>query len=167
MEGVLSKEFLSKGVLSKGFCPGFAMAAFTMLQNNRCEHPKIRIRQQTKDLQDKLCNLCKDCRDGRKTIHQMLTQGFIQDHIVTSYTITQFTNFNVFLDLKWTTHTRDTIYTHFYRITDNIYNFGRPFAPSFFTQPSNYMSTCPNDGWTGLCKKSCVLIANGHSNWRK
>ena len=40
-------------------------------------------------------------------------------------------------DLKWTTITRDTIYTHCWGITDNIYGFGRPcFAPSF-VYPSN------------------------------
>ena len=34
---------------------------------------------------------------------------------------------NVSDDLKCTTNTRDTIYTHFEGITDNIYGFGRPF----------------------------------------
>ena len=39
-------------------------------------------------------------------------------------------------DLKWTTNTCDTIFTHFQGITNNIYGFGRLFAPSFF-----YLST--------------------------
>ena len=34
---------------------------------------------------------------------------------------------NVSDDLKWTTNTYDTIYTHFQGITNNIYGFGRPF----------------------------------------
>ena len=34
-------------------------------------------------------------------------------------------------------------------ITNNIYGFGRLFAPSFFC-PSIFVFTCPNDGWTGL-----------------
>ena len=34
---------------------------------------------------------------------------------------------NVSDDLKWTTNTRDTIFTHFQGITSNIYVFGRPF----------------------------------------
>ena len=34
---------------------------------------------------------------------------------------------NVSDDLKWTTNTRDTIFTHFQGITSNIYGFGRPF----------------------------------------
>ena len=39
---------------------------------------------------------------------------------------------NVSDDLKWTINTRDTIFTHFQGITNNIYGFGRPFfAPSF------------------------------------
>ena len=35
--------------------------------------------------------------------------------------------------------TSDTIYTHFWGITDNIYGFGRLFAPSFFTSPSIFL----------------------------
>ena len=57
-----------------------------MLQNYQGDRQKKRIRRQTKDLQDKLCNLCKDCWDGRKTIHQTLTQGFMQDQIFASHT---------------------------------------------------------------------------------
>ena len=34
---------------------------------------------------------------------------------------------NVSDDLKWTTNTRDTIFTHFQGITNNIYCVGRPF----------------------------------------
>ena len=46
-------------------------------------------------------------------------------------------------DLKRTTNTRDTIYTHFWGITDNIYGFGRPFfGPSFF-YTSTHISTRP------------------------
>ena len=59
------------------------MAATVMLQNYQGERPKKR---QTKDLQDKLCNLCKDCWDGRKAIHLTLTQGFMQDQIFASHT---------------------------------------------------------------------------------
>ena len=40
-------------------------------------------------------------------------------------------------------HARDTIYTHFQGITNNIYGSGRPFfAPSFF-YPSTHISTRP------------------------
>ena len=41
---------------------------------------------------------------------------------------------NVSDDLKWTSykHTCDTIFTHFQGLTNNIYGFGRLFAPSFF-----------------------------------
>ena len=43
---------------------------------------------------------------------------------------------NVPDDLKWTTNTHDTIYTHLQDITNNIYGFGRLlFAPSLFTRP--------------------------------
>ena len=46
-------------------------------------------------------------------------------------------------DLKWTTNTRDTIFTHLQGITNNIYGFGKPFfAPSFF-YPSTHISTRP------------------------
>ena len=68
---------------------------------------------------------------------------------------------NVSDDLKSTTNTRDTIFTHFQGITNNIYGFGRPFfAPSFFTHPpyfypSIFVFTRPNDGWTGLYIKLC------------
>ena len=44
-------------------------------------------------------------------------------------------------DLKWTTNTRDTIYTHFQGITINIYGFGRPFYCSFIFYPSTHIST--------------------------
>ena len=48
-----------------------------------------------------------------------------------------------FLTSKKTINTRDTIYTHFQGITNNIYGFGRPFfAPSFFC-PSTHISTRP------------------------
>ena len=47
---------------------------------------------------------------------------------------------NVSDDLKWTTNTRDTIFTHFEGISNNIYGFGRPFILffllfHFFTHP--------------------------------
>ena len=42
---------------------------------------------------------------------------------------------NVSDDLKWTTNTCDTIFTHFQGITNNIYGFGRPFLLlHFFTR---------------------------------
>ena len=53
---------------------------------------------------------------------------------------------NVSDDLKCTTNTRDTIFTHFEGITNNIYGFGDGFfAPSFFTrpQPVHHISTFP------------------------
>ena len=34
-------------------------------------------------------------------------------------------------DLKWATTTHDTIYTHLQGLTNNIYGFGRLFAPFF------------------------------------
>ena len=52
-------------------------------------------------------------------------------------------------------HTCDTIYTHFWSITGNIYGFGRPF-PYFY--PSIFIFTRPNDGWTDLyIKLWCVV----------
>ena len=68
---------------------------------------------------------------------------------------------NVSDDLKWTTNTCDTIFTHLQGITNNIYGFGKPFfAPSFYYlsttrppiyfYPSIFVFTHPNDGWTGL-----------------
>ena len=69
---------------------------------------------------------------------------------------------NVSDDLKWTTNTRDTIFTHLQGIINNIYGFGRPcfyFPPSFFYlltthppyfYPSIFVFTRPNDGWMGL-----------------
>ena len=40
-------------------------------------------------------------------------------------------------------HTCDTIYTHIWGITDDIYGFGRPFfAPSFF-YPFTQITTHP------------------------
>ena len=38
-------------------------------------------------------------------------------------------------------HTCDTIYTHFWGITDNIYGFGR--LSSFIVYPSTHISTRP------------------------
>ena len=69
---------------------------------------------------------------------------------------------NVSDDLKWTTNTRDTIFTHFQGITNNIYGFGRPFfAPSFFYPPT-HISTHPysltNDRWTGLYIKLSMCV---------
>ena len=75
---------------------------------------------------------------------------------------------NVSDNLKWTTNTRDTIFTHFQGIPNNIYGFGRPFfAPSIFTRPapvhpyfypSIFVFNCPNDGWTGLYIKLCSAV---------
>ena len=68
---------------------------------------------------------------------------------------------NVSDDLKWTTNTRDTIYTHFQGVTNNIYGFGRPFLLlHFFTRPpyfypSIFVFTRPNDRWKGLYIKLC------------
>ena len=45
-----------------------AMAATIMLLNERVEPPTKH--DQTRELQDKLCNICKDCCDGRKTLQQ-------------------------------------------------------------------------------------------------
>ena len=39
-------------------------------------------------------------------------------------------------------HTYDTIYTHFWSTTDNIYGFGKLFC-SLICYPSNHISTCP------------------------
>ena len=50
---------------------------------------------------------------------------------------------NVSDDLKWTTNTRDTIFTHFQGITNNIYGFGRPFFAHSFVYPSTHISTRP------------------------
>ena len=61
---------------------------------------------------------------------------------------------NVSDDLKWTTNTRDTIFTHFQGITNNFYGFGRAILLFFFYPsthiPSIFVFTRPNDGWTGL-----------------
>ena len=43
---------------------------------------------------------------------------------------------NVSDDLEWTTNTRDTIFTHFQGIPNNIYGFGRPFFAPSFVYPS-------------------------------
>jgi hypothetical protein len=51
---------------------------------------------------------------------------------------------------------RDTIYTHFQDITNNIYGFGRPFfAPSFFTSP-------PRSKWRvdGALHKAMMVIGD-------
>ena len=42
------------------------------------------------------------------------------------------------MDYKYTC---DTIYTHFWGVTDNIYGFGWLFAPSFFTCPPIFLPT--------------------------
>ena len=79
---------------------------------------------------------------------------------------------NVSDDLKWTTNTRDTIFTHFQGIT-NIYGFWKMFLLlQFFTCPppvhpyfylSIFVFTRPNDGWTGLYIKLCrELLFNKH-----
>ena len=77
---------------------------------------------------------------------------------------------NVPDDLKWTTNTHDTIYTHSQGTTNNIYGFGRSFLllPSFTRQPPvhSYISTGPysfflsrpNDGWTSLYIKLCKSV---------
>ena len=64
-------------------------------------------------------------------------------------------------------HTCDTVYTHLWGITDNIYSFGRPFLllhlftglppvhPYF--KPSTTVFTRTNDGWTGLWIKLCSV----------
>ena len=46
-------------------------------------------------------------------------------------------------------HACDTIYTHFWGITDNIYGFGRPFfAPShIFTRPQQFLPVQMTGGW--------------------
>ena len=48
---------------------------------------------------------------------------------------------NVPDDLNWATNTRDTIYTHFQGITNNIYGFGR--LCSFILYPSTHIYTRP------------------------
>ena len=50
---------------------------------------------------------------------------------------------NVSDDLKWTTNTCDTIYTHFQGITNNIYGFGRPFLFLLLFLPVHHISTRP------------------------
>ena len=50
---------------------------------------------------------------------------------------------NVPDDLKCYKHTCDTIYTHFQGITNNIYEFGRPFFAPSFSYPFTYISTRP------------------------
>ena len=60
-------------------------------------------------------------------------------------------------------HTCDTIYTHFQGITNNIYDFGRLFAPSFL-YPSIHISTrpysfLPSKWWVdGSLHKAMVYI---------
>ena len=50
-----------------------AAMVLTHLQNDaRGEPLKKRVRRETKDLQERLRNLCVDFRDGRKTLEQML-----------------------------------------------------------------------------------------------
>ena len=87
---------------------------------------------------------------------------------------------NVSDDLKWTTNTRDTIFTHFQGMTNNIYGFGRPFfAHTFFTHPppvhpyfypSIFVFSHPNDGWAGLyiklwCKQHVRLTQIIHGTF--
>ena len=71
------------------------------------------------------------------------------------------------IDYKHTLH----IYTHFWGITDNIHDFGRPFLRlHFFTcpppvrpyfYPSTTVFTRPYDGWMGLCIKLCFHVTPG------
>ena len=71
---------------------------------------------------------------------------------------------NVADDLKWATNTRDTIYTNFPGITNNIYVFGRLFCSFIFLPvhpyfyPSIFVFTRPNDGWTGLYIKLWPVV---------
>ena len=44
-------------------------------------------------------------------------------------------------DLKWTTNTCDTIFTHFQGITNNVYGFGRSYLLLHFL-PVHHISTC-------------------------
>ena len=74
-------------------------------------------------------------------------QGFMQDKIIASH-VTHVLVDTWMLTLKCLPemdykHTCDTIFTHFQGITNNIYDFVRPFfAPSFF-YPSTHISTRP------------------------
>ena len=105
--------------------------------------------------------------------HLPVTHCFVQDQIVASHTclvdtwnrqlLSHFTNvkYVFWLEMNYR-HTCDTIYTHFWGITDNIYDCRRPvFAPSYF-YPSKTGFTCPNDGWTGLCIKLCCHLTSSH-----
>ena len=60
--------------------------------------------------------------------------------------------FTVSDDLKWTTNTCDTIFTHFQGITNNVYGFGRPFLLLHFLPVYLFIFvfTRPNDGWPDL-----------------
>ena len=53
---------------------------------------------------------------------------------------------NVPDDLKWTTNTHDTIYTHFQGITNNIYGFGRLLLLHFLPihHPSTHITARPH-----------------------
>ena len=105
-------------------------------------------------------------------------QGFMHDKIIARHTcfgghmdvnshLCQITKFKMCDDLKWTTNTCDTIYTHFQGITYNIYGFGRlllyflPVHPYFY--PSIFVFTRPNDGWTGGHKEINSLATKEHN----
>ena len=61
-------------------------------------------------------------------------------------------------------HTYDTIYTHFQGITNNIY-YGFHFLPVHpYFCPSIFVFTRPNDGWTGLYIKLCILHTSEKDN---
>ena len=68
-------------------------------------------------------------------------------------------------DLKWTTNTHDTIYTHFQGITNNIYGFGRPFAPSFFSL-STHISTRPYSILPVQMTDLCIKLWEGQNKPR-
>ena len=113
-----------------------------------------------------------------------INQGFMQDKIIATMPVTHvlvdtwmltvklvYKLSNVSDYLKWTTSTRDTIYTHFQGMTNNIYAFGRSFfAPSFFTRPP--MSTRPYSflpvqmmGGRVSIHKAMTLIVDGNMPW--
>ena len=90
-------------------------------------------------------------------VSDITQQGFMQDQIIASHTCVWWPE----MDYK---HTCDTIYTHFWGITDNIHAFGRLIVPSNFLPvlpyfyPSTMVFTHPNDGWTVLCIKLCHSV---------